>query len=204
MNSKLRFVHPLTCASLLLVTAACIKLKVVTTVFQPAQPCPCPGEVMVDGPKPPIQIFDPGGISGSLTIGLGLGGFTSGNAGQTCFPASQGWDSWFVLPRLLLGPNTAPDANSYTNSENSSQFTVKTCDPDNGQMLQTGIVIQRDIPPFQKTCYTNSTVPPCTSTNLTIAVRTGTTQGKYRATVFFKSSTTNGLPSGIKVYWSYP
>ena len=146
-----------------------------------------------------IEIVGPGGTSGTLIIAANI--FQS-SGGTQCFPTSQGWDKYYPLPKFFLGPNTTPDANSYTNANNTPSVTVQTCDPSNGTTLQTGILIQAAFNPIDKVCVTNS--PACIpSPKLTIATRSLANNTKYKATVFYKSSTLGSL-TNVTVNWSYP
>jgi hypothetical protein len=135
-----------------------------------------------------------------------VGSFFNGNGSQSCFPSAQGWDKYFPLPRYILGPGVTPDAQSYTNVDQLLTGTIKTCDPanlTNLTSLQTGIVIYEvGHPNTDKQCATNS--PSClASSNLTIDLRTLESGKKYRATVFYKS-TTLGQLTNVYVLWSYP
>ena len=148
-----------------------------------------------------IEVINPDGNSGSLTIGLTA--FLGNGGAQQCFPTSKGWDKYYPMPKFFLGPNTLPDANCYTNASNIPSVTVKTCDPANGTTLETGIVIQNSINPNgDKTCATNtaSCIP---STMLTIDSRSTANNTKYKATIFYKSSTLGSL-TNVTVNWSYP
>ena len=102
-----------------------------------------------------------------------------------------------------MAPGAAPDRYSFTNVNHSSSLTVKTCSPDNGSTLETGIVIQNQAMSSEKQCVTNS--PACLdNTKLTINTLTNMGYGKkYRAVVHFKSGTT-GTVSNVKVEFSYP
>ena len=146
-------------------------------------------------PHPPTPSFG--------TLAVAVGSFQNGNNGQSCFPSGAGWDKYYIMPKFFLGPNVTPDANSYTNSENLSQVTVSTCDETNGTTLETAMVIYEQFhPSTDKVCATNT--PACIpSAKLTIDQRTIASGKKYRATVFYKSSTLGSL-TNVTVKWSYP
>ncbi len=147
------------------------------------------------------ETFDPIGSGGTIIVLASS--FVSGNGNQACFPTSEGWDKYFVLPRYFVGPGVTADSTSYTNSEQLSSVTVRTCDPTNGSTLETGIVVYEQFNPnTDKKCATNS--PTClASGKLTIDPRAIANGKKYRATVFYKSGTLSPLTE-VKVIWNYP
>lgn len=147
------------------------------------------------------EVFGPAGNSGFLNIYYNS--FYNGNGGQACFPTGDGWDRYFPLPRYFLGPGVTPNAQSYTNVDALFNVTVRTCAPTNGTSLQTGIVIYEEFhPSTDKKCKTTS--PAClASGNLTINSRPIEGGKRYRATVFYKSSTLGSL-TNVQVLWSYP
>ena len=147
-----------------------------------------------------IEIINPFGNSGTIIIAANI--FQGNSGSQQCFPTGQGWDKYYPMPKFFLGPNTTPDANSYTNAANIPSVTVQTCDPADGTTLETGIVIQNAFSPNDKVCATNSAacIP---STKLTKDTRSTANSTKYKATIFYKSSTLGSL-TNVTVNWSYP
>ena len=121
------------------------------------------------------------------------------------FPSSAGWDRYFVITNDFLGPNaTNIISGAIIDTSQSTNLVVSTCASANGTNLVTGIQIVNYYFPQTKTCATND--PNCTtSTNLstaTMALSTSPITSVYRATVYFKSSTTNGL-TNITVNYAY-
>ncbi len=131
-----------------------------------------------------FEVMSTDGNSGTLIIAANI--FQGNSGSQLCFPTSQGWDKYY----------------SYTNAANIPSVTVQTCDPINGTTLETGIVIQNAFNPNDKVCATNTAA--CTpSTKLTKDTRSTSNNTKYKATIFYKSSTLGGL-TNVTVNWSYP
>jgi len=147
-----------------------------------------------------FEVMSTDGNSGTLIIAANI--FQGNGGSQLCFPTSQGWDKYYPMPKFFLGPNTTPDANSYTNAANIPSVTVQTCDPINGTTLETGIVIQNAFNPNDKVCATN-TAACAASTKLTTDTRSTANNTKYKATIFYKSSTLGSL-TNVTVNWSYP
>jgi hypothetical protein len=146
------------------------------------------------------EVIDPSGNSGSLSIGLNS--FLSGSGSAQCFPTSQGWDKYYPMPKFFLGPNVTPAANTYTNELNIPNVTVKTCDPTNGTTLQTGILIQDAANPNDKVCVTNS-CEDAGNAMLTVNRRSTQSGKKYKATIFYKSSTLDPSRTNVVVNWIY-
>jgi hypothetical protein len=139
-------------------------------------------------------------IAGSINVPIGL--LQTGNNSQGCFQ-NPPWDRFYIVVTNFPGPNTTPDAFSFTNVDNSSLVTVKTCNPANGTTLETGIVIFQQFNTNEKQCVTNS-LSCLDNPNLTINqfLMTNVTK-KYRAVVHYKSSTLGSL-TAIQVDYSYP
>jgi hypothetical protein len=149
-----------------------------------------------------LLVFSSVGNNGSLSVGISS--FLNGNNGQSCFPSTQGWDKYFVIPNCYLcGANVSQQC--FANTTRVNNCIVSTCDQANvvtgAGPLQTGIVIQYEFDPSDKVCATNS--PTCTaSSTLTTCTRAMGPSKRYRATIHYKSGTATGL-SSIKVNWNY-
>jgi hypothetical protein len=152
-----------------------------------------------DPPKAPPEAGDPTGNSGTLTVGHGS--ITTAD-NHACFP-NPPWDIYHPIVGYFYRGTPVPNPNRYPNPAGANTtVTVKTCDAANGTTLQTGIVIFDDLSPSNKKCVTNSTT--CTESSLLTTNKRNMTAGHwYRAVVYSKASTTNGLQA-ITVKWSYP
>jgi hypothetical protein len=158
-------------------------------------PWPKPGDYTEEF-NPPAP-GAPAGNSGMVTVPVAS--LSSGS--HACFPASAGWNKYFPLPRYFLGPGVVPNALSFTNVDQLTQCTVSTCDPNNGATLETAVVIYEEYNPnTDRVCVSNA---GCPGTKLTKNQRTIVSGKRYRATVFFKSTTLGGL-ANVKIHWSYP
>jgi hypothetical protein len=178
--------------------------------------CKCPktstgrtgyvGEVPANPNEPPpdvsrINISDPSGNSG--TLGVPITQFSSGDNGQSCFPAAQGWNLYWVT-FYFLGPNATASPNNYPNLGNTNSVTIDTLDTANGTALDTGIVILDNLNPANKVCNDDAAPPFTNNPKLSKATFTPTGNGKkYRAGIFYKGPTPPGL-TNIVVHWSYP
>ena len=185
---------------------ACLVVNVTVKPSQHARaqatPQPPPGTNEVVKPASPIRVVPPPtGNAGALYVPIG--DFTAGDGGQACFPYANGWDSYYPLPKLFLGPGVEPDADSYTNIGQLKKVTVKTCNPTNGATLKTGVVIYEKYHALtDKKCATNA--PSCPyGTNLTINQRNIASNKTYIAVVYYKSKTL-GTNTSVVVDWSYP
>jgi hypothetical protein len=146
-----------------------------------------------------LAVFSSTGNSGSLSVGVTS--FQNGNNNQACFPSSQ-WDKYFVVPNCYLcGASVSQQC--FANTTRANTCTISTCDPANANgTLQTGIVIQYEFNPNDKVCSTNSCTGVTPATSLTVCSRTMAPSSRYRATIFYKSSTIGNLQN-IIVDWSY-
>jgi hypothetical protein len=189
-------------ASVIAFIAGCIQIQV--SVNDRKHP---PGSDGGKNPEPspngddgPVVNGPPTGNAGGLYVPTSS--FQSGNNGQTCFPASKGWDKFYIVVTNFLGSNTPPDAMSFTNIGNLPKVRVTTCNPTNGTTLETGVVIfELFHPDTDKKCVTNS--PSCLdSSKLTINARNMASGKKYRAVVHYKSSTLGSL-TNVVVQFNY-
>jgi len=136
------------------------------------------------------------------TLPFPVAGALSNPQTTGCFPKSEGWDKYVVIPNYFVGPGyTTPTANCYLNPDNYTKVIVSTCNTTNGAQLETGIQIQYEYGPQDKVCATN-TASCAENPRLTIDQRTMESRKRYRATIFFKSATAAGVPT-IAVDWRY-
>ncbi len=149
-----------------------------------------------------INIQNPDGTSG--TLGVPITQFSSGDNGQSCFPAAQGWNVYWVT-FYFLGPNTTPPpVNNYPNPDNKTSVTIDTLDTANGTTLDTGIVILDNLNPANKVCNDDATPQFASNPKLSKAIFNPTgTNKRYRAGIHYKGPPPPGLTE-IKVHWSYP
>jgi hypothetical protein len=161
-------------------------------------PTSIPDTTMADmvAQAPPPTPTSPSGNGGTLPIALSS--FNNNTTLSGCFPTSQGWDKYYPLPNLLVGPNTAFSSIIFVNAENLASATVSTLNLGNPAGLETAIAIYPEFAPWDRSC--GNTPNACES-----LTRMPTVSGvRYKAGVFYKSST---LPAGtttINVRWSYP
>jgi hypothetical protein len=142
-------------------------------------------------------------VSGALSVPLSW--FTPGDGGYEHFPASQGWDRYYVIITNFLGTSVVPDKYSFTNIvPKQPTFTVTTCNPHNGTSLVTGILtFQTSDPTATVIARTNAGLACPNNNNLSIITRTMLPTKKYRAIVFYKSSTL-GTNQTVRADFSYP
>jgi hypothetical protein len=141
--------------------------------------------------------------SGTLTVPITQ--FSSGDNGQSCFPAAQGWNRYTVL-FYFLGPNVnpLPNPNTYPNPNNLNSVTLDTLDTANGTNLDTGIVILNNLNPSEKVCNDDASPTYAYNPKLSQATFSPTGSGKkYRAGIHYKTSTLGSL-TNIVIHWSYP
>ena len=146
---------------------------------------------------------DPAANFGSIYIPTTS--LVNNSASTGCFRSANGWNRYFVMPGLFLGPNTPLLANPpcFTNSDNKASLKVDTCMLTNtytGMNLETGIVIVQDDDPYTKQCRTN--IGCNISPKLTVNTWAISPNTYYRATVYFKGSTL-GTMTNVAVEWSY-
>jgi hypothetical protein len=149
--------------------------------------------MMADMEMPAPTIGQPSGNGDLLSFSAG-----NSNTSQTgCYPASGGWDRYYPLPKLMLGPNTASNSMTYPNMEGINSFSITTVGIGNPAGLETAIVAYPELAPWDRTCVN----VPLTGETL---VRVPTTAGvRYKVGIFYKNNT---LPPGtsINVRWAYP
>lgn len=162
-----------------------------------------PGQSPTDGgQEPPVNVGTPSPNSGSLPILLTA--FTGGNPGSTdCFPASSGWNGYYVTG-FFYGPFSSEPANAaFSNANDKPHLTIDTKATENGTNLDTGILIARDAMPNQKVCNDNAEQPFPGNTNLSSATFSNLVAARrYRLTIFFKTNTAVGL-TNIVMNWTY-
>jgi len=155
-----------------------------------------------NGADPNVIVGEPAPNSGTLPIVLT--GFSGGNPGTTdCFPASNGWNAFYVTG-FFWGPFSSEPANApFPNANNKPHLTIDTLATQNGATLDTGVLIARDAMPNQKVCNDNADPLFSGNTNLSSAMFTNLVSGKrYRVTIFYKTPTAGGLTT-IAMNWTY-
>jgi hypothetical protein len=178
----------------------------------PSTPPETSPEGRVDEPDPDLRggviIPNPQGRSPSVVAGnlnVPLNWFTPGDGGNAKFPASQGWDRYYVIITNFIGTSVVPDKYSFTNIvPKQTNFTVTTCNPHNGSSLVTGILTFRtDNPTATELAVTNAGLACPNNQNLSTITRTMLYNKKYRAIVFYKSSTL-GTNQHVRADFTYP
>lgn len=152
-------------------------------------------DMAVPAPAPPATTPPSGNGS---TLPVSISSFYNNTATTGCFPTGKGWDKYYPLPQLLIGPNTTASSITYPNLDNLPSASVTTLNLGNPAGLETAIVIYPEFAPWDRSC--GDTPNGCES-----LTRSPTVPGiRYKAGVFYKSAT---LPAGIttiNVRWSYP
>jgi len=171
-----------------------------------------PGSQIDKGASTPEEVFvewgGPSPTSGTLPILLT--GFSGGNNNSSpdCFPASAGWNAYYVTG-YFYGPfSSEPPSAAFPNGQDKPHLTIDTLATQNGTTLDTGILIAREFQPSNPTnrvCNDFVFPPPAPpmSTNLSSATFTNLNAGKrYRVTIFYKTPTATGLTT-IVMNWTY-
>lgn len=146
-----------------------------------------------------------GCVATSGTLPVLLTGFTGGNPGTSpdCFPASAGWNAYYVTG-FFYGPYSSEPAGApFPNALDKPHLTIDTLATANGTTLDTGILIARDAMPTQKVCNDNAEPVFTANPNLSSATFSNlVSTKKYRITIFYKTSTAGGLTT-ITMNWAY-
>ena len=166
-----------------------------------------PGSQIDKGGSTPEEVFvewgGPSPTSGTLPILLT--GFSGGNNNSSpdCFPASAGWNAYYVTG-YFYGPfSSEPPSAAFPNGQDKPHLTIDTLATQNGVTLDTGVLIARDMMPTQKVCNDNAAPPFPSNANLSSATFTNLVSGKrYRVTIFYKTPTATGLTT-IVMNWTY-
>jgi hypothetical protein len=142
--------------------------------------------------------------SGTIVIHFGL---SHSNLTTGCFAFTNGWDKYIVVTNLFLGPNysgTLPTG-GIPNTNHCTNLVLDLCNSANGSNLVGQLYVINNFHPNdgEAKCGTND--PTCiynTNSSTDIITMTNATDAAYRASVIYKSSTTNGL-TNIAVNWAY-
>lgn len=147
----------------------------------------------------------PGDPTGNFgTVSIDTANAAQGSSGYVCFPLTQGWDKYYVLPGRFEGPNKTCNLPNYPNTTEHGLLWVGTCNASNlfwGNTLETGIVIHRDTAPNIKQCRTNALA--CAGNTKLTTNRFAMQAYCYRAVVYYKSSTLAPGQTNIHVEWRY-
>ncbi len=148
---------------------------------------------------PPLsQNTATGPIGNAETLPISITGFFNNTSTSGCFPSGQGWNKYYPLPKLLLGPFTSSNSLTYPNIENRNSVTITTLNIGNPAGLETAIVIYPEFAPWDRSC--GNTANACES-----LTRMPTVQGtRYKAVIYYKSSTLPAGTTSVLVRWQYP
>ena len=108
----------------------------------------------------------------------------------------------------FYGPNASPQVGPFQNTTGMTKLTLDTFSVDNND-VDTGIRIQKNWSPYSTlSCSNNAPDAPISQPllskigSVTLSLNSGTTQNRYRVTVFYKSATI-GSNTNITFNWLY-